>query len=73
MDFNIVSDGQFQELNKIKTEMSSIDTISNLRQRLKDMQEMYQHILNMKNSDNSKEFLSEMKKRIKAIDVILNV
>jgi len=73
MEANIVSNGQFQTLNRIKNYMKCFNKIDNFESELKEVKNLYQDILDMKNSDNSKEFLNDIKNKIKAINLILNV
>jgi polyhydroxyalkanoate synthesis regulator phasin len=73
MDYQIVSDRQLQRLNRTKNMVKSINTIDTLETQLRDMKTYFMDILDCKNSDNSKEFLQDIMKRISAIDTILNV
>lgn len=71
MEANIVSNGQMQNLFRIKSMMKGFNSIDNLEYQLNDMKRKYLEILDMKNSDNTKEFIADIKKRIAAINLIL--
>ncbi len=70
---NIVSDRQMQRLNQIKNAMDSIDSLTNLNGVLSELRLKYVDILDCKNADNSREFIQDIKNRIKAIDLLKNV
>lgn len=73
MEANIVSNGQMQNLFRIKSMMKGFNSIDNLEYQLNDMKRKYLEILEMKNPDNTREFIADIKKRIAAINLILEV